>query len=69
MAASKKGLVLSALIVVVGVGWLLNVLTIVPGVNWAWTLALAAIGVLVLAAEFNKITAVIGPFLLAASVL
>jgi hypothetical protein len=42
---------------------------ILPGVNWVWTIGLAAGGVFVLAlGGLNKLSIVVGPFLIIASV-
>jgi len=53
------------LIIAVGVTWLLNLLEILPGVDWIWIGGLALAGILTLAVGgINKLTVVIGPFLL-----
>jgi hypothetical protein len=59
------------LIIVVGVGWLLTGLGIGPGIDWIWTLGLGVIGVLafVVSKGFDKISVVIAPFFLLASLL
>ena len=68
MASNRKGYVIPILVIVLGVTWLLNVLGIIPGVDWIWTLGLAAAGVLTLAVGgLNKLTVVVGPFLIVAS--
>lgn len=55
--------------IIIGVSWLLNVLKVVPDVNWVWTAGLAALGVLILVVwSINKISVIIGPFLLIASI-
>lgn len=66
---SKQPLVLAILIITVGVGWLLTVQGYAPNINWVWTLSLAVIGILtfVLSGGFDKVSIVIGPFLLASS--
>lgn len=70
MASTKQPLIAGLLLIAVGSGWLLNNLEIVPGVNWIWTLGLGLIGVAWLAlGGVNKLTAVLGPFLIAASIL
>ncbi len=70
MSTSTKGLVIPILIITVGVGWLLTVQGIGPQINWVWTLGLAIIGILTFAAfGFDKLTMVLGPFLLAGSLL
>lgn len=57
------------LVILLGVTWLLNVLKILPGVDWIWTAGLAAVGILTLAVGgINKLTVVVGPFLMVASV-
>src|SRR2546423_15167417 len=66
----NKSILGSVLIIALGVAWLLNVLGIVPRVDWIWTIALAAVGLLVLLGNgLNRQSFVIGLFLLAASVL
>jgi hypothetical protein len=63
-------LVIPILIIIVGVGWLLTARSVVPGVNWVWTLGLGAIGILTfLLSGFDKVSVVVGPFLLLASLL
>lgn len=63
-----KKLIVPILTIIVGVTWLLNVLDILPGVDWMWTVGLAAAGILSIAiGGLNKLTVVIGPFLVAAS--
>ncbi len=68
MTGSKKTLAAPILIIALGVGWLLTTHNVVPGVNWIWTIGLGATGVLILAGSFDKVTVVIGPFLMAATV-
>ena len=64
-----KKLIVPILTVIVGVTWLLNVQNIMPGVDWMWTVSLAAVGILTLAVGgINKLTIVIGPLLLVASI-
>ena len=55
------------MIIALGVGWLLTTQGIMPGVNWIWVLGLAIAGVLILAAGVDKVSIVLGPFLLAAT--
>ena len=70
MLKGKIAVLVPILIITVGVGWLLNSLGALPGVNWAWTLLLGTVGLVTLATGgINKVTVVIGPFLLIASVL
>lgn len=67
--ASGKRFVVPVLVILLGVTWLLNVLGIIPGVDWMWTVGLAAVGILTLTAGgINKLTVVIGPFFMIASV-
>ncbi len=64
-----KGLVAPVLVIVLGVTWLLNVLNVLPRVDWIYTVGLAAVGVLTLmVGGVNKLTAVVGPFLVVASI-
>jgi hypothetical protein len=69
MRPDKKTLALPILLITCGTGWLLTTLGAVPGVNWVWTLGLAVTGLLTLVSGFDKVTVVIGPFLIAASCL
>lgn len=61
--------VLSIFIIAIGIGDLLTTLDIIPGVDWVWTLALAVVGILtiVFSGGFDKVSVVIGPFLLVGS--
>ena len=69
MSKLGKQYVAPILIIVVGIGWLLNVQGIIPKVDWIWTCALAAVGILTLAVGgFDKLTVVVGPFLLVSSI-
>jgi hypothetical protein len=66
---SGKRFVVPILVILLGVTWLLNVLKIIPGVDWIWAVGLAAVGILTLAVGgINKLTVVIGPFFMVASV-
>ena len=70
MIRSRQPLILAIWLIVLGAGWLLNNLQIIPGVNWIWTLGLGIVGiVVVVAGGINKVTVIIGPFLVIASVL
>jgi hypothetical protein len=70
MKPDKKTLLLPALLIIVGVGWLLTTLGIVPGIDWVWTLGLAAVGFLTfLVGGFDKVTFVAGVFFIVTSVL
>ena len=72
VGTKRKGpLVLAVLIIALGVGDLLTVRGFMPGIDWAWTLALAVVGVLsvVLSGGVDKVSIVVGPWLLTASLL
>jgi hypothetical protein len=68
---SRARLIIPILIVVVGFGWLLTGLGYGPGINWVWTLGLGVIGILVFLVSkgIDKVSVVVGVFLLLASVL
>ena len=69
MSKLGKEIVTPVLIIVVGVGWLLNVQGVISDVDWVWTCGLAAAGVLTLGVGgLNKLTAIVGPLLIVASV-
>ena len=69
MQARMHSIAVSLMVIAIGVAWLLNTMNIIPGVNWVWTVGLAAAGMLMLAlGGFNKLTVVVGPFLIVASV-
>ena len=64
-----KGLVVPVLVIVLGVTWLLNILNVLPGIDWIWTVGLAAVGVnTLLVGGINKLTVVVGPFLMVGSI-
>ena len=64
-----KELIAPILVIALGITWLLNVLDIMPGVDWIWTVALAAVGLItLLLGGLNKLTVVVGPFLMISSV-
>lgn len=66
----KTTLIFPFLLIAVGSGWLLTTLGVAPGVDWVWTLFLAILGFLTfVVGGFDKITAIVGPFLIAASCL
>lgn len=68
-APDRKQLLVPSLIIVIGTGWLLNAMDLFPAVDWVWTLLLAGAGVLsLLLGGVNKLTIVVGPFLLAGAV-
>lgn len=69
MSKSKTRFVVPILVILLGVTWLLNVIDVIPGIDWIWTGSLAAVGILVLAiGGLNKLTIVVGPFFIAASI-
>src|SRR5262245_56873995 len=70
MSKFPKGpLALSLLIIVVGVGWLLTAQHYLD-IDWVWTLALGAVGILTFSLSgFDKLSIVVGPFFIAASIL
>ncbi len=69
MPGQMQSVAVALLVIAVGVAWLLNTLDIIPGVNWVWTAGLAVGGVLMLMlGGVNKLTFVVGPFLIIASV-
>jgi hypothetical protein len=69
MRQHKGLMLLSIFIITIGIGDLLTTLDIIPGVDWVWTLALAIVGILVivLSGGLDKVSVVIGPFLLITS--
>ena len=70
MSPNSKLHLLPVLLVSVGTGWLLTSLGMLPGVNWVWTLGLAVVGFLTVAAGgFDKVTFVTGVFFIATSFL
>ncbi len=69
MANQNKRFVAPVVVIVIGLCWLLNELAILPGVDWVWTGSLAAAGILILIVEgVNKISFVLGPFLICSSI-
>jgi hypothetical protein len=70
-SSSKAPIVIPILIIGVGTGWLLTAQGFGPGINWIWTLGLGIIGILtfVVSKGFDKVSVVIGPFFLLASLL
>ena len=70
MAASRTSLIVPVLLIAVGTGWLLATLGIATKILWIWTLSLGAVGALTfLVWGFDKVTVVIGPLFLLASIL
>ena len=66
---NAKRLAAPILVIVLGITWLLNVLEVLPGVDWIWTLGLAAVGLItLLVGGVNRLTMVVGPFLMVSSV-
>ncbi len=64
----KSALAVPVIIIIVGLGWLLNAMTVIPDINWVWTLGLAAVGLLTLVLDgLNRVSVVVGPFFLAAA--
>jgi hypothetical protein len=61
--SSKAPVIVSVLIMVAGLGWLLNSFHLLGGVDWIWTLGLAALGLTIVVADRNKVSVVVGPFL------
>ena len=58
-----------ALVIVMGIAWLLNVVGMLPGVDWLWTVGVAAVGILVLTfGGINRVTVVVCPTLIVASI-
>jgi hypothetical protein len=66
---ARASILLPILIILLGGAWLLNAIDLMPGVNWVWTLALAGIGVAMMATGINRLSIVIGPWLMAAGIL
>lgn len=70
MTPSRQPLILAISLVVLGIGWLLNNLQVTPDVNWIWTIGLGIAGMtFVITGGINKVTIILGPFLVTASVL
>ncbi len=70
MTKRKSAVVVPAIMVAVGIGWLLTNHDVIPGVNWIWVLGLAVAGILTLAmGGLDKVTVVVGPFLIACTFL
>lgn len=60
---------LPVMVIIVGIAWLLNVMGIIPPIDWLWTCSIAAIGILtLLLGGITKVTVVVGPFMMIASV-
>ncbi|MBI1370471.1 MAG: hypothetical protein GC162_17685 [Planctomycetes bacterium] len=71
MDSSKKGwITASVLTIALGIAWLLNNMHIIRGVDWVWTILLAIVGILtIVLGGINKLSIVVGPFMIVASVL
>jgi hypothetical protein len=70
MRASNKTLIPPVVLITLGTGWLLTTIGVAPGVDWVWTLGLAIAGLLTLViGGIDKLSIVIGPFLVLASCL
>lgn len=67
---SKASIIIPALMITVGVGWILTLQGVIPSVDWIWTLGLAAVGFLIYALSgYNKFSVVTGSFFIFASCL
>jgi hypothetical protein len=64
MLSRIKSVIVPVIIITIGVGTLLTVHNVIPGVNWVWTLGLGVAGVGVLSSGIDKLTMLVGPFLL-----
>ncbi len=70
MQGKSQSVAISLMVIAVGGAWLLNTMNVIPGVNWVWTAGLAASGILLMMLTgLNKLSVVIGPFLIVASIL
>jgi hypothetical protein len=70
MQGKMQSIAISLLVIATGAAWLMNTMDLLPGVNWVWVVGLAIAGLLMLAlGGLNRLTIVVGPFLIAASVL
>ena len=70
MKNSKGILIVSILTMAVGAGLLLNAMDLLPKIDWLWTIGLFVAGVLTLTfAGMNKLSVIVGPFLIFASLL
>ena len=70
MTSDRKSLILPILLITIGIGWLLTTIGVMPRVDWVWTLGLLVAGLLVfVAGGIDKVTIVVGPFLIAAGCL
>lgn len=70
MSGDRTSYIIPVLLIAVGIGWLLGTLGFGPQVLWVWTFSLGALGILAfVVGGFDKVTVVIGPIFLLASVL
>ncbi|MEZ5940758.1 MAG: hypothetical protein R3C18_05160 [Planctomycetaceae bacterium] len=70
MKSNTKTLILPALLITIGVGWLLSTLGVAPGIDWVWILGLSAAGLMAFVLSgIDKVSVVIGPFFILASFL
>jgi hypothetical protein len=71
VGSAKGRVALALLIITLGVGWLLTAQGWGNGINWIWTLGLGIVGVLVFVVSggIDKLSVVVGPLFLIASVL
>ena len=68
MHTARWRFVIPIVIVILGTAWLLDTLGVVPGFRWVRTVGLATAGVLtIVLGGVNKLTLVMGPFLITAS--
>jgi len=69
MRSKHKPILIALCLIALGTAWLLNNIGVMPGVNWIWTLSLAAVALVILAAAgLDKVTAVVVPLLMLASI-
>src|SRR5438105_1812359 len=69
MNRKHKPILVAVCLIALGSAWLLNNIGVMPGVNWVWTLGLAAVAIVILPASgIDKLTVVIVPLLLLASI-
>src|SRR6476646_6026948 len=69
MQRKSKPILIAVCLIALGTAWLLNNVGVMPGVNWVWTLGLAAVAVVIVGASgVDKVTVVIVPLLILASI-
>jgi purine-cytosine permease-like protein len=69
MNRKHKPVLVAVCLIALGTAWLLNNIGVMPGVNWIWTLGLAAVAVVIVGASgVDKVTVVIVPLLILASI-